>query len=236
MIWTGSLVLLAGMFYGNWNPMVVVFGYFLETIVIGLLHVAKMGVTLRFGEKQRMVTRTESSSLFVSGFAILFFLFHYFFFVFGQSIFVFSFFGKKEFGFESAFNVFKNYYLLLQRPDMQLVLGIIIATQLGSAIMYFFMPRKYNHYTVEQLFIQPYLRIVVQQLATILTGFFMLLLGGPKAAALLLIVVRLVLDCSLIAVRENARIRSALQLLLLKKETPEGVAEADKLIEVWLDR
>jgi len=236
MIWAGSLVLLAGLFYGNWNPLVVVFGYFLETIVIGLLHVSKMGVTLRFGQAQQMANRGESDNMFGGAFAIVFFLVHYFFFVFGQSIFIFSFFGKKEFGFENAFSVFKNYYILLQRPDMQLVLGIVTATQLGSAIMYFFMPRKYNQYTLEQLFLQPYLRIVVQQFATILTGFFILLLGGPEAAALLLIVVRLVLDCTLIGARQNARIRSALQRSLLKNESPESVAQAEKLMEVWLDQ
>jgi hypothetical protein len=236
LIWAGSLILLAGLFYGNWNPLVVVFGYFLETIVIGLVHLSKMWATLRMGTAQQNARSSPFNSSLGGGFAIVFFLLHYFFFVFGQSIFVFSFFGRQEFGFDSAFNVFKNYYTLLQRPDMQLVFGIVVATQLGSAIMYFFVPRKYNQYTLEQLFLQPYLRIVVQQFATILTGFFMLLLGGPLAAALLLILVRLVVDCALAGVRHNARLRLALQTVLLKNETPEAKVEAQKLMEVWLDQ
>lgn len=236
LIWTESLILLAGLFYGNWNPLVVVFAYFLETIIIGLIHMAKMWATLRLGRAQQHAVFSAANTMFAGTFAIVFFLVHYFFFVFGQSIFVFSFFGRQEFGFESAFHVFNNYYILLQRPDMQLVLGIVIATQLGNAIMYFFVPGKYNLYTLEQLFLQPYLRIVVQQMATILTGFFMLLLGGPHAAALLLIVVRLVIDCTLVGAKHNPTLRLALQNALLKKETPEEKAEAQKLLEVWLDQ
>lgn len=235
LIWTSSLILLAGLFYGNWNPLIVVFGYFVETIVVGFIHVAKMAAVLKWGRAQRNAVFTGNNNAFSGVFGIVFFMLHYFFFIFVQSVFVFSFFGQKEFGFDDAFHVFKNYYLLLQRSDMQLVLGIIMATQLGSAVMYFFLPRKFDVYTMEQLFLQPYLRIIVQQFAAIFTGFIMLLLGGPLAAALVLIVVRLILDSALIAAKHNEALRLALYKGLAQKNEPGAEENAKKLLDVWLD-
>jgi hypothetical protein len=81
LIWTSSLVLLAGLYLGQWNPMVVVFGYFLETIVIGLIHVAKMWSVMRFGKAQQAAVFTERNKAFTGVFGIVFFLVHYFFFV-----------------------------------------------------------------------------------------------------------------------------------------------------------
>lgn len=235
LIWTSSLILLGGLFYGNWNPLVVVFGYFVETIVIGFIHVAKMASVLRWGKAQQSAILNSDNKAFNGVFGIVFFMLHYFFFIFVQSVFVFSFFGQKEFGFEEAFSVFNNYYILLQRKDMQVVLGIIVATQLGAAVMYFFLPRKYDLYTMEQLFLQPYLRILVQQFAAIFTGFIMLLLGGPMAAALVLIAVRLVLDNALIAAKHNEALRLALYKGLAQKNEPGAEENAKKLLDVWLD-
>lgn len=234
----GSLVLAAGLFWGHWNPLVVVFGYFLETIVVGMVHVAKMSSVLRFGQAQRRAMQSGgiSENAFTGLFGIVFFVVHYFFFVFVQSVFVFSFFSPAAFGFADGFKVFRNYALLLQRPDMQLVLGIVVATQLGAVVKNFYLPRKYDVYTLEQLFLQPYLRIFVQQVATILTGFIMLLLGAPMATAVLLIVVRLVVDCCLAAAKNNERLRMTLYKGILQKDGKADDENARKLLDVWLDQ
>ncbi len=82
------------MLYGGWSPFYVVIAYFLETIIIGLIHVVKMVTVLQKGHAQKEAVILNKFDNMNHWGAILFFMFHYFFFVAIQSIFAFALFDK----------------------------------------------------------------------------------------------------------------------------------------------
>ncbi len=222
--------------------MYIVFAYFMETMVIGLIHMVKLWATGKYGKPNRLSSGMNSEGLTGWG-GILFFAVHYFFFVFVQSVFVFAIFsiGGSQSMFAEPFSVIENYKMLLQHTEMQLTLGIIAATQMLSAVRYFFAPRLFEQYSFNELFFQPYLRIFIQQFATILAFGVFIVAGGGKAAALILIVIRHLIDCLLVAARHSETVKEALVKWLAssgKKNQPPPSApeEISRSLDVFLQR
>lgn len=207
LAWAHLLLMLGGLILYGWQPQVMVFAYFFETIIIGLLHLIKMGLAARLGpEADPEVARSYHSTGRQVGYYLLpFFLVHYFFFVFVQSVFVFAIFGRSVPGvtLNEAFQVPSNYWKLLQLPDMQLIVLIIFTTQVAYLLRYFIAPKRYQTADVSVLMMQPYLRIVVQQFVAILSGFFILFSSQGMAAAILLILTHSAITIALLAVRET---------------------------------
>jgi hypothetical protein len=197
LVWLNSLVMIAGLLFFNWRPVMIVMGYFFETIIIGLIHVCKLFVVAYWGKKQKEAADSGAPIALNNGWGILFFIFHYFFFVAVQSIFIFTFLGKAihaGMADSNAFNVLKQYWLLLQQPDILLIFACLVSVHIADSLKTFFIPQRYHEYTVVNLMMQPYLRIFVQQFVGILSGFLFLFMTNGMPIALLLIVVRLVLD------------------------------------------
>ena len=80
-----NLIPLVGVFWFGWDAATIVFLYWIENVVIGILNVIKMltarGTSVRQGGKSSI-----GSALFLSGF----FAFHYGFFCFGHYLFLTS--------------------------------------------------------------------------------------------------------------------------------------------------
>ncbi len=238
-IWFNALVMLVGLVFFGWRPAMVVFAYVFETIVVGLIHVFKLWAVYRYGDAQKAVPVSKDPRQ-MNGFAIIpFFMVHYFFFIFVQSVFIFSLVGKAIPGLDSnSFNVFGNYAFLLSQPDMLLAFACIAVSNTLASIKDFFIPQRYHHYTSNQLFMQPYLRIFVQQLVSILSGFFILLTNGAMVVALLLIVLRLTLDLYLVAIRNNQQLKDRVLERLSRNKKQDGTEQngmSKKDLETFLE-
>ncbi len=222
-LWAQAIVMAIGVLWWHWSPFLVVMAYFFETIIIGITHVFKMWIVWRYGREQDAAANANTADTMYHVGTIIFFLFHYFFFVAIQSIFVFAFFGK-ELGSREAFHIIDNYAILLSKPDFLLVFAIQAVTHIGMVIRQWFIPKRYHQTNLKKLFAQPYLRIFIQQFVTILAGFFFIILNTGTAAAILLIVLRLFIDCVLLAARHDETRKNSLVDYLSKDG---GVKKSD---------
>lgn len=220
-LWVSALCMLFGLLFLHWSPAAVLTAYFFETIIIGLLHVVKMLAVLWWGKEQPALPAGKNNSH--PGFLVPFFGVHYFFFVFVQSVFMFLLLQGEVPGIKEPFQVLHNYHVLLQNSDTQQAVALIAFTNLVLVLRQFFLPRKYRTATVQALFLQPYLRIFIQQLVVILSGFF-IFLPGAVIAAVLLILIRLGIDLVLFAVTNRKEKREELVNALTREQ--EGEVQA----------
>ena len=232
-LWLNACWLLIGIFFLGWGPASVLLAYFLETMVIGLIHIIKIFTVWKWGQKQERIA-TERG-LLQGGGAILFFFVHYFFFVFVQSVFLFSFMERRDADIVNAFDVWHNYLQVLKRPDVQQALMAIVFTNVILAIRHFFLPGKYRELTISQLFFQPYLRIFIQQFTVLLGGFFMLL-GGMHAAAVILILLRLTVDLVLLAASRHTPLRERISDKLTEKQQEGDRKKTKEILDTFLNQ
>lgn len=231
-IWMNALLMLVGLFALNWSAASILTAYFFETIIIGLIHIVKLLTVLWVGRAQREHPAPQQAAVFNSIFGVLFFMVHYFLFVFVQSVFMFSFLEQALPGVNNAFNVVGNYGHLLQQPDTQQAVALILVTNIVLALRNFFLPQKYHTYRMAYLFFQPYLRIVIQQVVVLLAGFF-ILLNAATAAAILLVLVRLVVDLVLYGSFANTQNREAVIDRLTVKQDGDTKTKTKKLLEYF---
>ncbi|GFZ79399.1 hypothetical protein GCM10011531_06490 [Aquaticitalea lipolytica] len=193
--WMNLIVLIVLLFLGKIEPYAVLFGYFLETIIIGLFNAIKMYVASRHDGSGKSVM-----------FFIPFFLFHYGAFVAIQSIFVFVIFGIGDYGFfKEPFYLIENYKTILHFKGMEYILPLMVGTQLMKFIFDFILPQKQLQFTVQEIMYKPYARIFIQQFTVILAMFFMMFTSVTYIAALLLIFFRAIVDFSLVSIKDNAQ-------------------------------
>jgi hypothetical protein len=85
------------------------------------------------------------------------------------------------------------------------------------------------------MFIQPYVRIFIQQFATILAGFFVILMQSGFAAAVLVVLLRLVVDSMLLTAKHHEGAKQKLIALMLqnREASPDQVK---KQLESMLDQ
>jgi len=121
---------------------------------------------------------------------ILFFLFHYMFFVAVQLVFVFSFLEFKDSNIKSGFDLIHNISYVMSLKGMNLVLISILIYNLADYYFNFIVQKTYKNITVDEIFMQPYVRIIIQQFAVILGGFFIIFTSGIFVVAILLILIR----------------------------------------------
>ena len=236
LVWLQLMVMLAGLVWFQWAPEFVVFAYFFETIIIGVIHLVKMMLAARFGPEPdpELARSYHSKGRQVGYYLIPFFLVHYFFFVFVQSVFVFAFFGSSIAGvdIQEAFRVPMNYWNLLQVPDMQLLVLVLVAGQIAHTLSQFVATGIYRQADVGLLMMQPYVRIVIQQFVAILAGFFLFMADAGMAAAVLLLVLRAATDLLLIAARDVPEIWDGWVSQLAEKSN--NPSEHKKRLTKWV--
>jgi hypothetical protein len=217
--WLQALVFLVGLVFFNWNPVFVVFAYFFETIIVGIIHTLKLLMVIIFSKTPAtgFLTSNVTQKAIPGIGVVFFFLIHYFLFVFVQSIFVFSFFGSTDKNFKDGFYVIHNYMYLLRMPEMQLAVLCITMANIGYTIKNFIIPGNYKTAAVNKMFMQPYGRIIVQQFVAVASGFFFIISGSGFFAAILLIIARLISDLVLIAIQNNTHFKEKVILYLSKK-------------------
>lgn len=185
-VWLNAVFLISILILGYADTLTIVMAYFLETIIIGMIQVLKM---------YRVVSTSKTKNYFL----IPFFIFHYSFFVAVQLIFVFVFLEMKDNNIREPFNLIENILYVLSYKGMKIVLISILIYNLGDYFINFIRPKVYKTITVDKLFMQPYVRIFIQQFAVILGGFFILIFSGLFVVAILIILFRTLIELHFIA-------------------------------------
>ncbi|WP_034261114.1 DUF6498-containing protein [Altibacter lentus] len=200
LVWANALFLLALLFMQQIDALTVVFAYFLETIVIGLIHILKLWIVSAEGKPTRSKKGLQLRGLPL----IFFFVLHYGMFVAIQSIFAFTLFESAVPEITSSFALLENYGYILSVEGMPVVLASLVVTNLSYFYTNFWKNEKYKSYTPGAIFMKPYVRIFVQQFVVILAFFFYLLLSTGVVAAVLLIVFRLLIDLTMVSLHKDS--------------------------------
>jgi hypothetical protein len=187
-----NLVPLVGVLFLGWNGKGIIVVYILETIIIGILNALKMLVVyLLNGTKSEAPSAPNS----VSGWGIIpFFLFHYNFFIFVQSVLFFAF--SSMWGPSNGpepFNIIANFRLYINDNTL-LALGSLLAANLAYFINDFILSGAYQKETLGGLMFQPYKRIFLQQFLVIFGGFIFMLTGGISIVMGLFVALKIIAD------------------------------------------
>ncbi|RZK58653.1 MAG: hypothetical protein EOO91_07675 [Pedobacter sp.] len=233
-IWLNAILMLAGIFVFDWNPEVVIVAYFLETIIIGVIHICKLLIVILYGDKH-LIDPSEQNIF--SGFTVIpFFILHYFFFIFVQSIFIFEMLGDlipKENG---SFNVFGNYAYLLSQHDVFMAFLTLAFSNVAMTFKNFILPGEFRRTTTSKLYFQPYVRIFIQQFVAIFAWFFMFFASSAMAAALMIIGFRLIVDLFLNKASMDKDFKAMLVNRLKKNQKFEDAEQTEKSFDSFLEK
>lgn len=220
LVWLNAIWFVAGLFVFNWEPVFIILAYVFETIVIGLIALAKMLLILLFSDAQKKETQTlllkrkEShysnndlpanqkgwiAALF--GFFVLgMFGVVYFLFIQGQAVFIFSMLSHQDHHFlDGPSAIGKNFsYLFLQKDFIAAFSGIIV-WHTADFVKQFLLNQSYKSQTIIPVFVQPWMRIFVQQLMVIVGGIlFFVFNNNFMVVGLLLILLKTLADSTVI--------------------------------------
>ncbi len=207
-IYLTNLFLFAMYTTGAVSASTVIFSYFLETIIIGIFNVLKMGCARKPNLQEKGFGKLGS---------ILFFLAHYGGFVAIQSIFAFGFITVVGDTSVDAFSLITNYKMLLQQENMWILLLSLFITHGYTFLMVFIKEERFMEITPKEIMFAPYLRIFVQQFVVILSGFFFFFNQVGFAVALLL-VIRTFTDVLILELRSKS---TALDYVTTHLKRPE---------------
>lgn len=191
--WFHIIGLILLLYLGKIEPYTIVFGYFLETIIIGVFNMVKM-----------MLTSKHDGSGKAIMFLVLFFMFHYGMFVAVQSVFAFLILDISGNSFiNEPFHIISNYATVLTFKGMEYMLPLLIGTQFLKLIFDFILPKKQLRFTTMEIMFKPYVRIFIQQFTVIIAMFFIVFSSNGIIAAILLVFFRGVVDFLLVGIRDN---------------------------------
>lgn len=173
-----NLVPLAGVFILGWDVAAILFLYWAENLVVGVFNLVKMK-TARGSDINSEYSISGRSSGKVSRWGLmLFFLVHYGMFTLGHGVFVLALFG-----------------LPAAAPDwLATSLLLLVASHGVSYYQNFLKGGERDRVSYQDLFMQPYARVMVMHITIIFGGFFLQALGSPPAALAVLVMLKIGMD------------------------------------------
>jgi hypothetical protein len=178
---------LYGVWFEGWDAKPIFLVYCMETVIIGIINVAKMACITLFVKKTDLWENGGSTSMQSGWFFIFFFIIHYGFFVFIQTQIFFSV-SKMIPGSSFLVSYAKIPELLGDNGKLMLLIFIVYYTV--QSIFDFFSPGKYKTMSLGRQMFEPYIRIFVQQFVVILGSMF-LGFGAGKIFILVFIIVKI---------------------------------------------
>ncbi len=171
---------LYGILGAGWDPASVIILYIFETIIIGFFHAGRLLTISKRGEPNE---KMKMGSIGMT----IFFLFHYNFFIFVQSVLLFSLLEGSVNGVGTPFNLVQNFGLYLKEPYLIAIYGFI-----GSQLVYtgreVFVTHSYETMGADRYMFLPYVRIFIQQFVVILGAFVYMLFDSVVGIVVLLII------------------------------------------------
>ncbi|MGI2336739.1 MAG: DUF6498-containing protein [Dehalogenimonas sp.] len=172
-----NIVPLLGVVFLDWQVFPIMFLFWMENVVIGVLNIFKMAMA------------QNNSPTIAKLFMIPFFTIHYGIFTLVHGVFVFAMFGGMlaESGSDFNFDSFKG---------LHLELGILaLALSHGFSFFSNYIRRgEYKQISVSELMMQPYSRVVILHLTIIFGGFMVMAFNDTVMGLVLLVIVKTVVD------------------------------------------
>lgn len=230
-----NLVPLVGVLFLGWDGKGIIVIYILETIMIGLINALKM-LTVYYINGTRNEPANPGGN--VKGFAIIpFFLFHYNFFIFVQSVLFFAFSsmwepiskGPAPFDLISQFSLYIN-------QETAWALGSLLFANITYFVNDFILNDKYKTQTLTGLMFAPYKRIFLQQFLVILGGFIFMLTGGISFVMGLFVVLKIIADYVTANYAKSPIVKNWVEKKMMKDKDGKPLNEEDrKIMEGFLD-
>ncbi len=201
-----NLALLAGVFALDWNVFDIVFLYWAENLVIGVINVMKMltahhdpfaGMTDSDGQplvrdRSARLARTVAN-VGTKLFIVPFFIIHYGGFCAGHGFFIFVLF--REVG--EFTGDLKDAVPELLTAGLLLSLAGLAASHLYSFFTNYLGSGEYRRTTPMELMARPYGRIVALHITIIVGGFLVVALGDPKPMLVVLVILKTGVDLAM---------------------------------------
>ena len=199
-----NLVPLYGALFLGWDVPTILFTYWLENGIVGLLNIPKMGLVMR-------ASGEHWSPVDIFG-TIGFFVIHYGIFWLVHGMFVTLLTGQFLTGFLDPFTY------IASQPEILFAAGLLFVSHLTSFFVNFVGKREYRHTSVFVQAFKPYPRMIVLQLTVILGGFAIWALGQPVALVALLVIFKTLFDLILhLMAHANAAARTQ------RRTGPKGI-------------
>jgi len=177
-----NLIPLAGVFWFGWDAATIVFLYWLENVVIGILNVVKI-LTTQSGSKANPKQRESLFGLiFLSGF----FTFHYGLFCYGHYIFLSSTY--------ETLPIWGEIVPALFSPVLFWSLLGLALSHIISMLVNFYGKGEYKTRTANAQMFMPYSRIVLLHVVIIFSGALTVAMGQGLATLVLLVIVKIGFD------------------------------------------
>lgn len=224
-----NLVPLVGVLFLGWDGKGIIVIYILETVLIGIINALKMlTVYVINGTKNEPKNNPQTQG--VSGLGLIpFFLFHYNFFIFVQSVLFFAFssmwepMGKGP----EPFNVIANFSLYVNQ-ETAWALGSLLFANLTYFLNDFILNDKYKTETMAGLMFAPYKRIFLQQFLVILGGFIFLLTGGIAIVMGLFVILKTIADYITANYSKNPKVKNWVNKNMMKDKDGKPLSEEDR--------
>jgi hypothetical protein len=180
----GGMVLIAanfipviGCWFFDWEPRQIFMVYALETVIVGVMTLVKMGIVTVVRKKDTWYN--EGSSTLMPGlFFMLFFLVHYGMFVAIQTGMFMQVSGIAGATGSDYFDFFLHWPRYLG-PDAWYMMGGFAISYFVNMLWNFVRTREYRTVSLMLLMFQPYIRIFIQQF-TVIMGSMFLAFGAGK--------------------------------------------------------
>jgi hypothetical protein len=198
-----NLVPVFGAIFLGWDPEEVFIVYCLETLIVGLVNLLKMGIVTIVRPTHNWSntgTVVKQHGLFF----MMFFVLHYGIFAAVQMSIFFGVSGIGDGHDITLANFFVKWPALLSRDSLIMLIAFAICYTL-KAVFDFILSNQYRTISLMLLMFQPYGRIFIQQIAIIL-GSMGLLLGGGTVFLVIFALVKIFFE---MRVNFEAMIRKA---------------------------
>jgi hypothetical protein len=174
-----NVVPLLGVVFLGWSLFAVMFLYWMENVVIGVLNVVRMTTVVgpvKEGINFRLNGKPYAAAM--KGSLIVFFMMHYGIFTTVHGVFVFSLFGPLDVALAT------------------LIIGAVslLISHVVSYFVNFIGHGEYKNVSAPELFFHPYKRVIVLHMVIISGGFAVQAFGAPILALILLVVIKSVVD------------------------------------------
>ena len=178
-----NVIPLGGVLFAGWSAFEVVFVYWLENAIIGILNVVRMlGAPLK--------SKHPLSSLIllpIKLFVVGFFVIHYGGFMAGHLVFIVALMIEEKELADFLLSISQNLWLMISFVSLFL-------SHLVSHIKNFWIDGERHRSDTHSLMSQPYKRIVILHVALIFGGWVTMALGSPIGVLLILVILKTGVD------------------------------------------
>lgn len=191
-----NLAILPAVLIFNWSVFEIIFLFWAENIVIGIINVLKM-ITSRplIGPATDQLEQNERIAVTAVNWGILlfmvpFFIIHYGGFTFGHGVFVFALFDKSGEEMSTAIPA-------LLAGGLAFPLALLAASHLYSFVFNYLGGGEYRNTNATALMARPYGRIVVLHITILFGGFLTMALGDPTWMLVVLVLLKTLVDLAM---------------------------------------